>query len=191
MDTFQLMKILSNNITNVHPYVCAIDQLVLIQSPAFCVIVNSDEGYKPGTHWFAMYKGKSSRSIDFFDSFGIPFVNYGFHLINFIKRYGGKIRFSNKQYQSDRSLTCGMFSTYFVIERDKGADYQTILNSFSDDLKGNDELVKKYVREISRNTIKQQHKECTCQECINFKMLESRSNQFNKKCYCKNMITCK
>lgn len=148
MDTFQLNKILLENIQHVRPYVCALDQLNRIQDKSFCVIVNSDTSDKSGHHWFALYRSKNRKYIDIFDSFAIPYTHHGVFLDQFLKRQGGKISFNNLQYQPDCSNTCGIFCLYFLIQRDKGISYGDILSHFSCNLMKNNEIVINYMNRL-------------------------------------------
>lgn len=179
MDTIQLKNILSQNIHNVHPYVCAIDQLETIFSNNFCIIVNSDVSTKRGTHWFALFKTAKEKYIDFFDSFALPVNSYGELLTNFLRRNGNNIRFNKTQCQPNQSVTCGMFCVYFVCQRDRGVRFRTILSNFSTNLQKNNLLVTTFVKTLQTNN---SVKVCKCQECETFRKFKIRFIQSCKKC---------
>jgi len=134
MDSFQLRYALLKTIKNARPYVCAKNQLHLIKSNSFAVIVNSQDSYLPGLHWLAIYKSSTNNYIEFFDSLGKSMFYYGDDVIEFLKTNGGIVRYNNCKIQSNKSITCGMFCLYFLVHRDEGMSYNDIINHF--DLNG-------------------------------------------------------
>jgi len=167
MDSFQLRCALLKCIRNSRSFVCAKNQLHLIKSRSFCIIVNTQDSYLPGLHWLAIYKSRKNNYIDFFDSLGNSIFYYGGEIIEFLKAKGGLVRYNNCKVQSNNSNACGMYCLYFLIKRDKGVQFVNILNHFSSsELSTNDLLVKKYVRDIFKFPVFNKCKyPCNCNVC--------------------------
>ena len=112
-----------------------------IQNFPVFLIVNFDISTQPGSHWVAIRFGKFTLEI--FDSLGFYpklWDNYPIHLFKFLSRYS----LSHKFYfspilQPGNTFTCGLFSVYFIVYRQK--------LSFS-------EFISKFYKNLSLNNSK-------------------------------------
>ncbi len=113
------------------------------QRPA-CLVVNTDESGKRGEHWVAIYYMEND-TCEFFDSYGLDPLLYGFSLNNCTFMEGEPI-------QSIESDVCGQHCIYFLYNRSLEYTFKSIVNSFSvSNTLWNDMFVKKFVSKISKN----------------------------------------
>jgi hypothetical protein len=145
MDSYQLRYCLLSTIDD-YTYVCAVDQLHNIKTDSFFVICNNQPSTENGMHWIAFHKSKQEKNVQFFDSFGLPLQFYPKQMIEFCKKHGINVSFSDKQYQSNFSDLCGNFSLYFLIKRAKGYTFDQIVKCFDTiNLVENETIVKDFV----------------------------------------------
>jgi len=143
MDSVQLRYALINSV-NVSTTVCAKNQLSEINSSEFAIICNNQSSDERGMHWLAFYKDK--EGLEFFDSFGMDLQFYGVEFVKFASKHGKTVKTSTEQYQSNNSNLCGGYCLYFLIQRNNGLLYESIINTFSlNNTKLNDFTVKKFV----------------------------------------------
>lgn len=175
MNSHQLRQCLSL-IKTIPVHVCASDELQNITSDQFIIICNNEPSFKPGLHWLAFFKSKHQNVVEFFDSFGLNIEMYGYDFSNFVIRYGGSYKSCELQLQSNKTSLCGQFCLYFILNRFSGISYQTILNTFSKNLKNNDNIVTNFINKTfsSINLVKCTKWECCC-DTKNCKMLFQES----------------
>lgn len=99
----------------VFPADCIPLQVLRSRSRDTCFIVNTDRRSLPGKHWLAFYYNSRDRSIDYFDSFGLPLSFYRFVSSNF----GGinlKVNTINRRgmLQSATSTACGYYCILYL-----------------------------------------------------------------------------
>lgn len=149
MNTTEIRKILNAAIdVRYTTEVLACDQLHLVKSNEFALIINSDTSDKPGTHWLALFKEASNDIIEFFDSFSMPVEFYNPHILKFINERCNYLNQSRIQIQSNLSTTCGHFCIFYLIQRTRGVTFENILSEFSrTNLVKNDKKVETFVNE--------------------------------------------
>ena len=86
-----------------------------------CYIVNTDVSAGKGKHWVAFFH-LSSKSIEFFDSFGRTPATLGFRM-PYVKR----IVQNWIQVQGNYSHVCGQHCIYFLIQRSHGHSLNSIV----------------------------------------------------------------
>ena len=92
-------------------------------------IVNTDPRSQPGKHWVAIYIDKN-RHGEYFDSFG----NKPNKMIyNFLQRVCKSISYNKRCIQNEKSISCGVFCIYFLLQRNKLCSMSTSLKSMSSD----------------------------------------------------------
>ena len=118
--------------------------------PPYSIIINTDNGSKPGEHWIALrvVKGK----VYFLDSFGRRFDDESFpadfrRIINRMTRRKDVI-FNNKLIQNITSNACGYYAIYFLDGMSMKKRPKRLLKTFTKDLKKNDAIVVKYYRKF-------------------------------------------
>ena len=138
MDTNQIITILKNDILakDVFKGVYAVDQLPKnLEYGAY--VINTDEHYKPGEHWVAVYYDEKSK--DYFDSYGILPID------SRIEKFCGKeFVYNNVKLQKTYSNACGFYCIYFILKRVRGIDMENIvyyLNRITD----SDYFVKNFI----------------------------------------------
>lgn len=133
--------------------VYASDQLENLRSDNIAIIFNSDESYKPGTHWLGLFKNEREKTIEFFDSYGMNINFYSSYLEKFmLKNY--KISRVNKfQLQSNFSEVCGQYCLYFLFNRVNNITYDEIISKFDNNLINNDLIVESFVNDNFNPTL--------------------------------------
>lgn len=119
-----------------------------IDLPA-AIIANTDEHYKPGQHWVAMYINSSGRG-KYFDSYGVP--PYSKHIIRSLRRNCKKYICNSKSFQSIDSEVCGQYCVFFLYCMCRGWSLKKFSSLFTNDSYNNDKIIlrlyNKYVRNI-------------------------------------------
>lgn len=100
-----------------------------------------------GCHWAAM--SFSSKSIEVFDSSGLPTHVLNPHIANFIRRQGNKRVFFNKvQLQNMKSSTCGNHCCVYIYLKCLGFPMKKIVSVYSKvNLHENDKTVMKMFKQ--------------------------------------------
>lgn len=80
------------------------------------VILNTEESFKPGKHWFCVIK-TYSKEFELFDSLGINVEKLD-RLRDFnILPSNSVLKYNENAVQNSDSITCGLFVCYFLIQR--------------------------------------------------------------------------
>jgi Adenovirus endoprotease len=131
MDTVEIDFLMKNN-RFTKPFfrgVYSCDKLPkkIFKKTPFCIVVNTDPSYMPGTHWLAFWIERNPKCIEMLDSFGVA-PNPRFY--SFLRKYSNRVMYSNIQFQSDTSMVCGLYCLLFLyLKAKKGAftDFTTML----------------------------------------------------------------
>ena len=87
-------------------------------------IINTDDHDQPGGHWVAVFV--TDERVEYFDSYGLP------PLDSRCERFlGTNYWFNTYQLQQLYSNACGFYCVYFVLQRARGQEANTILNILS------------------------------------------------------------
>jgi Adenovirus endoprotease len=99
----------------VFPADCIPLQVLRSRSRDTCFIVNTDRRSLPGKHWLAFYYNYRDRSLDYFDSFGLPLSFYRYVSSNFGSR-NIKLNTVNQRgmLQSITSAACGYYCILYL-----------------------------------------------------------------------------
>jgi hypothetical protein len=118
----------------------------LVRYP-LCIIANTDDSSKPGSHWVTWFKASKCSPLEFFCSYGMSYSNYGTNFAKFPSRFQNvRVLERRIQLQSFNSQVCGQYALYFIARRIKKCNRDAFYSSFSPtDLKKNDKLVKRLV----------------------------------------------
>lgn len=183
LSTIQIRFLLKKFIPRENIYVCAIDQLNLINKSSFSIVVNNQEQYLSGQHWLALRKNRNSNTLEVFDSFAMDLNFYGSRIQQFAKRHHLKIVKNNESIQKPTSLLCGYFSVMFLIKRSKGMPFEEFLSQFSDiNLACNEKIVRHFFKSVTFPRFKNCFKKCIELCNMSNKDLSSLCIQRNKKC---------
>lgn len=93
------------------------------------LIVNLQDYFDGGgTHWVAIYNDPNKKDVEYFDSFGMrpPDIVYQYML----KTGKGNV-YNSSMLQDIKSILCGYYCVYFIIERSQGRPIQSIMLDFS------------------------------------------------------------
>ncbi|KMQ82166.1 hypothetical protein RF55_23931 [Lasius niger] len=82
------------------------------------MVINTDKHHEKGSHWLALYI-ENPKTLDFFDSFGLPPDIYGEDISRFVKTYE-EVHWNSVPVQSLTSNVCGQFCIYFIVKRCQG-----------------------------------------------------------------------
>ena len=93
-----------------------------------CGVVNNEDipGIYGGTHWVAYYNDPKYRTVEFFDSFGLPPAQ---EIESYLASSNKVIEYNASQIQDKNSVLCGHFCIYYIKERNKGKSPAEIINS--------------------------------------------------------------
>lgn len=95
-----------------------------------------------GCHWLSIYRTKRGRTLEIFDSSGMPTHKMNLEISAFVKRQRCRVIFNKKPLQSMNSVTCGNHCMIFLLFRSLGISMRKIINQYSEhNLKSNDRLV--------------------------------------------------
>ena len=146
MNSLQIKEILLNDKFSKKYFkkVIAIDQLPQsknkIKNSAF--VINTDEHYKEGQHWIAIFYTKN-RKCEFFDSFGMGPKFYG--LDNFLRKTSYSCYTNKSAIQSIISEYCGIYCVLFILFRSRDISFEKFLNYFDVNSFKNDKNIKKLI----------------------------------------------
>ena len=141
MNTYELVSLLKKDkvVRKSFCGVVPIDLLPIRKVKRNCsFIVNTDDSSKPGEHWFAIYVPKNSP-VEYFDSYGRKPQHE--KIYDFIKANGKRFKYNNKIIQGDKSISCGLYSLFFIYYRTKGYTMKYFQNLFTSNYKNNDKIV--------------------------------------------------
>ena len=110
------------------------------------LIVNTDSSNLPGEHWKAVYISKEKIG-EVFDSLALPI---GIYLQRWMNTFSRKWTVSKRRIQNPLSATCGAFTLYFVLNRLNKKSMRDCISIFTNDLPGNDVLMKAFVDELRK-----------------------------------------
>ena len=95
--------------------------------------------FQPGEHWI-LYYNSPANTLEFWDSFALPPEIY--------VSLPCKVDVTNeKQVQSFSAQTCGMWTTYYLLQRYRGFDMNDIVKPFND-LSTNDIIIAKLFSDL-------------------------------------------
>ena len=112
-------------------------------------IVNTDPSNLPGSHWVAFGIGER---VEFFDSLGRAPNYYYDNFERFLIERGPSYTYNKTRYQSSESESCGEFCLYYIALRTVDVSYETIVNSFRENVSLNDVLVHDFVSDVFATT---------------------------------------
>jgi len=182
MDSFQLRYALNELIKDIPVYVCASDQLQLVNTKQFAIIVNTEPSSNSGSHWVCFYKPNDSSTIEFFDSYGVKVKYYGKYFLQFISKFH-KIEQCLSQIQSYNSNVCGMYCLYFLYMRQQ-LTYNDVLKAFNLLRRhANDLVVRNFVASIKFPVFSSCGEVCSNQCKLKSDALSSVCYQVSKHCF--------
>lgn len=95
-----------------------------------------------GCHWLSIFRRKQGKTLEIFDSSGLPTHDMNWRISKFVKRHKCKVIFNKSPIQSMSSVTCGNHCMIFLLFRSLGISMRKIINQYSHkNLKSNDRLV--------------------------------------------------
>ena len=153
MDTNQIREILKSDKLTKSSFlgVYARDMLPKTSSPRypFCCVANTEPSESPGEHWVAMYFDAEGRG-EFFCSYGSTPRQGEFD--RFLRRNSSNWIYNDSCLQSTDSLVCGHYCIFYLHYKCLGYSMFSIVQMFSNNRRGNDHIVSKFVKErYSRN----------------------------------------
>lgn len=154
MDTYQLeraMKGLNGKTVGVF----AADRIPLSLGYPSAIIMNTQEHWKAGEHWVALYINKTGEGF-YFDSYGLPpYISY---YINRIKRNCSKYVWNENQMQGFDTKVCGQYCLVFLYYMQQKKSIKNFKKIFSKSFKENDKLVLKLFKKIQAFNLKKKSK---------------------------------
>ena len=117
---------------------------------SFSFVVNVDPSNEPGSHWLAVVF--KTGIFYFIDSYGRSYNDRGLFpklFIDIFQKYfeKSKVICNRKMLQQLVSNACGDYAIYFIREMSKNS-FKKVLSVFSENLKRNDQIVVRYVKNV-------------------------------------------
>ena len=124
----------------------------------FSLVVNTDKSDQQGTHWIAIYVDSKGRGI-YYDPFGRKPHHSEFeeYLIKYCKN---GYTYNKSSLQCITCVTCGEYSTAYVIFRTVGYSHRRFIQIFSSDTISNDILIKNLFNKIKTMNLKFRKYKC-------------------------------
>ena len=144
MNTLELWDALSKNpvTTNDFGGVFPSDLLPKIPEQKY-YIVNDQAAGQMGNHWICM---SFVECPEFFDSLGYSPSHYSNTLFEeYLIVNGPQYKYNSKRLQNFGSDTCGLFCLYYIYFKCMGYSLSDIVNSFSNNLRYNDNIVTSFI----------------------------------------------
>ena len=142
MNNVQITKILKKELKRTFKGVYPIDKLLKIKRgvPA-AIVVNTDESFRSGRHWLAIYIEENGTGY-FFDSFGRrPEGRMGAFLDSRCEKW----YFCEKMVQNPVTGVCGGYCIWFLVYFHYKRNVRGFYNLFSSNLLKNDRKVVNYI----------------------------------------------
>jgi hypothetical protein len=125
--------------------VCSIDNLPdFIHVRPFIMIINTHTQNLPGEHWITVMID-ANRNGELFDSLGLPPSNI---IIRWLNQFTNKWKKNERSFQHRLSSTCGTFALYFVLNRLRVKDFETLTNTFTTSSYANEFHMKRFYRSL-------------------------------------------
>lgn len=104
--------------------VTTVDWNGLLKKDSIAIVFNTDKHNKPGKHWLAVYIDNIHKTIEYFDSLGNPPNKYITEFLHHFKGYD--LTVNSIEFQKGGSQ-CGVYATWFIIEKIKNKTFNEIL----------------------------------------------------------------
>lgn len=146
MDTRQINKVLWRSPITRQAYLGCFpaDRIPLLHNRyPHHMVVNMDPSGSFGSHWVAIYV-QSGSEVDYHDSLG-EWPPPSTHIRRFLARFA-HVHYTQRQWQSDRSSSCGKHAIYFLHQRCKGHSFSQIIRNLARSKQKTDRLVSAFVR---------------------------------------------
>lgn len=144
MNTFQIENALRGlNAKTVGVF--AADRIPISLSFPSAIIINTQEHWKSGQHWVALYINKFGYGF-YFDSYGLPpYISYH---VDRIKKNCKRYDWNQNQLQGYDTKVCGQYCVVFLYYMQEGKSIKNFNKLFSNSYKENDKLVIKLYKKI-------------------------------------------
>ena len=154
MNTYQIEKALSR-LSGKTVGVFAADRIPLSLGFPSSIVVNTQEHWKAGEHWIAIYINKNGYGF-YFDSYGLPpYVSYH---ADRIKKNCTRYDWNQVQLQGYDIKVCGQYCIVFLYYMQKGKSIKSFNKLFSKSFKKNDKLIVKLYKKILALNLKKKKK---------------------------------
>ena len=111
-----------------------------------CYVINLDESRESGSHWVAVYFGRSGIG-EYFDSYGLP--PYPITIRNFLNDNSVTWKYNSKQLQDVRTA---IYCAFYLIMRSSGISMDRFISQFSNSrFLTNDRFVRNFITQFSCN----------------------------------------
>jgi hypothetical protein len=146
LTTRQIDKVLSRSSLTAKTYIGCYpaDRIPLISDRyPHHMVINMDPSGFGGSHWCAVFVC-SPQLVDYYDSLG-DWPPPSEHIRQFLARFP-VVRYTMRQWQTDRSAACGKHAIYFVHRRCAGVSFKQMLEHFARSKVKADRIVCAYFR---------------------------------------------
>ena len=144
MNTLQLEKALQGLKANTIG-VYASDRIPITLSRPAAIVINTEENWRSGLHWVALYINKNGQGF-YFDSYGMPpYISYHAEQI---RRNCIRYIWNENQLQGYASKVCGQYCVVFLYYMAQGGNLKGFNKIFSSSTRNNDVLILKIYNKI-------------------------------------------
>lgn len=118
------------------------------------IVMNTQEHWKTGEHWVALYINKYGYGF-YFDSYGMPpYISYH---VDRIKKNCKRYEWNKNQFQGFDTKVCGQYCIVFLHYMQEGKSIKSFSKLFSKSFKENDKLIMKIYKKILAMKIKKRN----------------------------------
>lgn len=112
------------------------------------LIINWCDSKSSGCHWLAVHRTMPGKSIEVFDSTGLPSHRYNPHIAAYVARHGLRVVFNKKQLQGFQSIHCGRHAALFIVYRKMKKTMKQIVEKYGENQSKNDRIVVKQFQKM-------------------------------------------
>jgi len=146
---------------NTPVYVVGAEEVIKPTSYPCIIVKNTDYSWEVGKHWICFFV-LSSHRYHYFDSYGNELSTYP----NVVPPSGIIVKENCNVLQSASTYLCGEYCVWFAFSRALGVSYEAFLSRFSNNVRTNDCLVRRFASSIPgihpHNIYSNIHREQTC-----------------------------
>lgn len=113
----------------------------------YAFIANTQKHTLLGQHWIAIFVPTPAEG-EFFDSFAEDPSYYSKQFQDFFSKNNLKLKVNNKRIQSDKSVVCGEYCIYYLLNRSRQVSMETLMSLFSPNYINNDVFIRDYIKDV-------------------------------------------
>ena len=137
----------AGNEINMKINIYALDESIVLKNGNYILNMDSLSSGRGGTHWVSFVC--HGKMIFYFDSFGLATPQTTLKIFD---KYDKIVYYNARQVQHETSIMCGWFAVAFIHYMNTHGktkkSFNHFIDLFSDNLKKNDAIIKRYIKQI-------------------------------------------